>query len=1234
MKQCSILKTLTTLCLLLSFSYSSLVWGQQAQPLSYSPKTALDLPHSRAEMEADQMVSLSADKIVSILTQEPGLVLEVKKALVRKAFEQGRVLSSEELTDDALYRLIREDENARVVATQEIEARSYIRAKPTKDELAQNLPCRQPVPTSSTALDAQAKQQQQNASQLQNLNHIPTQEELYWAKHEDDWDCYTTQYLPNGAAQTLAGQVQLSQGSQSQQGQFPNNLNQPYQQPYWQTGYPRSGYPQGYPQQGYPYPYPPQGYSQQPYSPYQNPQQQMPYNDPRRQLDFTRMQMPSQGYFGMSNDQNLMTNMQSSLPSLLNSSQGSLSSSLSNASFPAGVGGMSSSGLSTMASSMGSSGSLSSFLGGLQGQNNLNNMFPEQARLDNQSPVQLQPYFYPKPDLQPSYQYHVNPYADIPSLYDLYAQYQRYSPTLDRFGMDVFLNGTGNLDELPMDLPVGPDYVIGPGDGLNIELTGAVSERLQRVVDREGRVELPEFGSLQISGRSMGDVQHMVQTALRSQFREVHADISLARLRTVRVYIVGDVQQPGAYDVSSLSTPLNALYTAGGPTSQGSMRVLKHYRGQQLVEDIDVYDLLLHGVRANMQRLLPGDTILVPPLSGQVTIEGMVRRPAIYELNGEKNLAQVLQLAGGVLPTGTLRHVDVERVEDHESRTMLRLDIPETNNDSQVAKALEDFTIKDGDKVKITPILPYADKTVYLDGHVSRPGKFGYEAGMKVTDLIKSYKDVLPEPAAHAEIIRLSQDFKPEVLGFNLNDALAGKLDVTLKPFDTVRIFSRYDFEDPPVITVTGEVRDPGDHLTNGAPHVRDAVYLAGGTTRDALLDDAEIYRKTSDNKFTILSVNLSKALAGDDKDNILLEPKDRVIVHRDLNKADPAMVTIAGEVGRPGKYPLGDDMTAATLVRAAGGLKRGAFTQQADLTSYDVENGSKIVSDHREVNIAEALAGNPESDVRLHDGDVLTIREISGWHDLGATIEVKGEVVHPGGYGIQPGERLSSILARAGGFSQNAYPYGAVFEREQVREIEEKNRADLIERVQAEASQIKNVPGMDQDQQLEVKAAVLQYQKTIEDLRNTPPIGRLVIHISSDVKHWANTAADIQVRAGDVIYIPKKLNTVIVSGQVFNPTAITYKPGHSAAWYLHQAGGPTDMADKGSAYVIRADGSVAGGKGGMFTGGAESAEIRPGDMIVVPERLYAYGTKFKTFLQTAQLASSVSIAAFYITKF
>jgi protein involved in polysaccharide export with SLBB domain len=173
------------------------------------------------------------------------------------------------------------------------------------------------------------------------------------------------------------------------------------------------------------------------------------------------------------------------------------------------------------------------------------------------------------------------------------------------------------------------------------------------------------------------------------------------------------------------------------------------------------------------------------------------------------------------------------------------------------------------------------------------------------------------------------------VLAFNLSDVLAGKdQDLVLKPFDTVRVFSKYDFEDPPLITVTGEVRDPGDHLTNGAAHLRDAVYLAGGTTRDALLDDAQVFRKTNDGKLDVISVNLAKALEGDEKDNILLEPKDRVFIHRDLNKLDPPTVTIEGEVGRPGKYPLGENLTAASLVRLAGGFKRGAYTDKAPKSS------------------------------------------------------------------------------------------------------------------------------------------------------------------------------------------------------------------------------------------------------------------------------------------------------------
>jgi len=227
-----------------------------------------------------------------------------------------------------------------------------------------------------------------------------------------------------------------------------------------------------------------------------------------------------------------------------------------------------------------------------------------------------------------------NPYADIPSLYDMYVQASGRESTQERFGLKIFRNNSLEPDAIPMDLPVGPEYVVGPGDGLAINVWGGISQRMFRIVDREGRITLPEAGPLLVSGRSLGDVQRTVQQLLRTQYRDVSADVSLSRLRTVRIYVVGDVAEPGAYDISSLSTPLNALFAAGGVTSRGSLRALKHYRGKQLIEEVDAYDLLLHGVRGDMARLENGDTLMVQPIGAQVTIEGMVRRPAIYELRG------------------------------------------------------------------------------------------------------------------------------------------------------------------------------------------------------------------------------------------------------------------------------------------------------------------------------------------------------------------------------------------------------------------------------------------------------------------------------------------------------------------------------------------------------------------------------------------------------------------------
>ena len=256
-----------------------------------------------------------------------------------------------------------------------------------------------------------------------------------------------------------------------------------------------------------------------------------------------------------------------------------------------------------------------------------------------------------------------------------------------------------------------------------------------------------------------------------------------------------------------------------------------------------------------------------------------------------------------------------------------------------------------------------------------------------------------------------------------------------------------------------------------------------------------------------------------------------------------------------------------------------------------------------------------------------MTIGELAGWQDVGATIEVKGEVVHPGVYGIREGERLSSVIARAGGFRSDAYVHGTIFQREQVRELEAKNRADLITQVQTQGAGLKLIPTNDEDQKVAKEAVLLQWQTMLERLQSTPPAGRLVVHISSDMKRWANTPADIQVRAKDVVFIPKKPSSVMVDGSVYNPTAVAYKPGKSAGWYLNQAGGPNNLANKKAIFVIRADGSVVGGRGGLFSGGAESASMQPGDMVVVPERGFSANTRWKTTLQSAQLAYAVGIA-------
>jgi protein involved in polysaccharide export with SLBB domain len=720
----------------------------------------------------------------------------------------------------------------------------------------------------------------------------------------------------------------------------------------------------------------------------------------------------------------------------------------------------------------------------------------------------------------------------MPSLHDLYTQIPATGGKLQRFGSDAFVIGSGNANELPMDLPAGPDYVLGPGDSLVVNMWGGESSRLNRTIDRQGQIDLPEAGTIVINGMTIAEAQTAIQQALGKQFQDEHVEISLGRLRTVRIYVVGDVQRPGAYDVSSLSTPLSALYAAGGPTSRGSIRILRQYRGSQLVREIDLYDYLLKGVRSDAERLLPGDTLLVPTVGPQVAVEGMVHRPAIYELNGEKTLDQVIELAGGVLRTANLKQINVARVEAQERRTMVSLQLPD--DPAEAAKKLADFPVQGGDDVVISQILPYNQDAVYLEGHVYRPGKYPYKDGMTITDLLHSYQDVMPEPSDHAELVRLlPPDFRPETTSFNLHDALVGNDSFPLEPFDSIRVFGRYE--------------------------------------------------------------------------------------------VDPPMVVIRGEVLRPGTYPMSEGMTVAGLVGMAGGFTRSAYRDEAGLSSYEVQNGQKVLVTHQIVEVEKALEGDKSADVALKPGDVVSVQQLAGWQDIGSSVTISGEVEHAGSYAIQTGERLSSVLKRAGGFRDDAYPPAAVLERNQVRLLAEQARQQVIQQIENTPTQRAGLIAsqMSGNNQESLDA---QRQEILASLRSHPASGRLIISISSDVSRWENTAEDIELRAGDTLFIPKRPNFVVVSGQVYNPAAISYVPGKDLAWYLRKGGGATRFGDKKQIYVLHADGSVVPHGSVWVSSNFMSLRMRPGDTIFVPQKIVGASTAWQNITAVAQAMAAAAL--------
>ena len=408
----------------------------------------------------------------------------------------------------------------------------------------------------------------------------------------------------------------------------------------------------------------------------------------------------------------------------------------------------------------------------------------------------------------------------------------KISRVLRQFGYGIFGSPASTFAPV-LDVPVGPEYTLGPDDTLRIRLWGLVDNDIEITVDREGKIFLPNVGTISLWGMSFKDAKALLRKRLGEYYKQFQADITLGSLRTIRVYVVGDVVQPGGYSMSSLSTVTNALYAAGGPKKSGSMRQVKLIRNDRTVGVVDLYDYLLRGSSQNDFSLQSGDTIFVPPIGSVVGVAGHVKRPAIYELRGSVRVSDALNMAGGVSPTAYLRRIQVERIKHHQEKVLLDLDLTglalgdkDTNHDVR---------LQDGDFIKVSPIYARTYESVTVEGFVRHPGQYELKHGMRLSDIV-TVDEIVPETNLdRGEVIRIdTETLRHEVIAFvpRLLFQNDRSQDTRLQPEDKIILYS--EFRTPDTVSLGGEFKRPGNYTIEPGEVLSSVIRRAGGFTEEA----------------------------------------------------------------------------------------------------------------------------------------------------------------------------------------------------------------------------------------------------------------------------------------------------------------------------------------------------------------------------------------------------------------
>ncbi len=700
----------------------------------------------------------------------------------------------------------------------------------------------------------------------------------------------------------------------------------------------------------------------------------------------------------------------------------------------------------------------------------------------------------------------------------------------DIYGFNVFRGNTFLSFQSNLNIPTPLDYVIGPGDKLFIDIYGQSENYYQSEVSPDGDVILENIGPVNLNGLSLKNAKKRLLSRFKTIYTGINnkttfVNISVGIPRAVRVNIVGEVNLPGTYNFSAFNTVYNAIYVAGGITEKATLREIKLYRNNKLVNTVDVYKFLNKGDGSSNIRLENNDLIVVGPYTNRVTIEGAVKIPGKFETKNDETLADLLSYSGGLSENAFKKSIKLTRIIDGE------LKIVDINSDQ-----FEFFKPMTGDKFQVDQIIEKYNNRVIVSGAVYRPGTFSVYDGMSIKDLVEKAgglkSDVYYEKAY---VTRTNKDYSTTTITLDLQNEM-NKPSFLLKEEDILNILSLNDLSEDNYVEIMGEINNPGVFPYSENLSVSDLILLAGGFKENASSSRIEINRRLSVNKLNdnniteILTFDLNKNI---NKSLLTIKPFDQVIVRKNPNFYVQQYARVEGEVMYPGKYAISSkNERISDLINRSGGFKNMAYLKGATLIRLTefAEIKSDLTKKIKNLNDLKSKVSSKKG--TLTESEVLLIQRID--EDLKNLESQKNDSKNLGSYAKT--ERISEIIKKNS--VQGDIPI---------------SKSEAI--------------GID-----------------LEAIIKSP-----------------KSKSDLLLKEGDVIVVPKKIETVRLRGELLYPTTVRFIPNKSLKYYINSSGGFDNKAKRSDTYIVYANGDVARTKKFLFFNIYPKPE--PGSEVIVPKK-------------------------------